>query len=320
MANLDDVVQVLRDAGVTVHETDGWITRGYDGQDLDEIDGVLWHHTATNRSQYQNNPAPTVALCVNGRWDLAGPLCNMVFGRDGSITMIATGVANHAGRGRAAGMPDDVGNHRLIGIEMESSGIEPWDWTPEQLHWAPIVGAALEAHYLQSRPAELRLQLGHMEYSTEGKIDPAGWPGGMDGLRESINSILEGGAPVASLPVPAAPGPVPSDAPSAYEPDPHWVVESGETLTDVATFYGDTVDAIAAWNGIQNADDIHVGEWIWPRVGYGTWMVEPNDTLSKIADWCKANWNVPVTVQSLAFANGLNDPNAIKVGQRLKVA
>jgi hypothetical protein len=36
----------------------------------------------------------------------------------------------------------------------------------------------------------MRLQLGHMEYSSQGKIDPAGWPGGMDGLRMAINNEL----------------------------------------------------------------------------------------------------------------------------------
>lgn len=193
MANLDDVVAVLRRAGVVVHETANWITSGYAGQDLAAIRGVLWHHTATNRAQYAGNPAPTVALCKGGRSDLPGPLCNMVFDRNGEIWMIATGVANHAGAGSAPGIPTDMGNHYLIGIEMESSGIKPWDWTPAQLKMAPIVGAALEAHYLQGLPPEERLQLGHMEYSSQGKIDPAGWPGGMDGLRASINAVLAGG-------------------------------------------------------------------------------------------------------------------------------
>lgn len=190
MANLDDVVAVLRAAGVTVHETANWITTGYAGQDLAGIRGILWHHTATNRAQFYGNPAPTLNLVKNGRSDLAGPLCNMLFDRNGEIWMIATGVANHAGKGIAPGIQRDTGNHWLIGIEAESSGIAPWDWTPAQIRMAPIVGAALEVHYLKNLPADERLQLGHMEYSSEGKIDPAGWPGGMDGLRASINAVL----------------------------------------------------------------------------------------------------------------------------------
>lgn len=193
--NLDDVVGVLRAAGVVVHETPNWITTGYAGQDLQAIRGVLWHHTATNRNAFGLSAYPTLNLVKNGRSDLAPPLCNMLFDRNGEIWMVATGVANHAGKGSAPGIPTNMGNHYLIGIEMESSGIAPWDWTPAQLKMAPIVGAALERHYMKNLKPEERLQLGHLEYSSEGKIDPAGWPGGMDGLRKSINAVLAGGNP-----------------------------------------------------------------------------------------------------------------------------
>jgi hypothetical protein len=197
---LSNLATVLRAAGLTVVETPGWATRGYAGRDLAEVRGVLWHHTATNRGQFAGSDAPTLGLCVNGRSDLPGPLCNIVFGRNGTVYLVAAGVANHAGRGSAAGIPDDTGNHYLIGIEMESSGIIPWDWTLDQIRVAPHLGAALERAYLGHLPEELRLQLAHYEYSSEGKIDPAGWPGGMDGLRASINKVLSGAITTQSTP------------------------------------------------------------------------------------------------------------------------
>lgn len=184
---LSNLADVLRSYGLTVVETAGWATRGYLSQDLKAVAGVLWHHTATNRNAFTNADAPTLAMCINGRSDLAGPLCNIVFGRDGTVYLVAAGVANHAGAGSAEGIPTNEGNHYLVGIEMESSGIAPWDWTADQLRVAPYLGAALEKAYGAS------LQLGHLEYSSQGKIDPAGWPGGMDGLRESINAVLSGG-------------------------------------------------------------------------------------------------------------------------------
>jgi hypothetical protein len=187
---LANLAHVLRAAGITVVETAGWATRGYDGQDLTETAGVLWHHTATPRERYAMDSAPTLGLCIGGRPDLAGPLCNIVLGRNGVAYLVAAGVANHAGAGSAPGIPDDLGNHYLIGIEMESSGVAPWDWTAAQLAAAPRLGAALERHYLNHLPPEMRLQLGHLEYSSQGKIDPAGWPGGMDGLRVAINTEL----------------------------------------------------------------------------------------------------------------------------------
>ena len=193
--NLDTMADVLRANGLKVVEVAGWKTRGYASQDLKAALGVLWHHTATNRLQFATNNIPTLGMLVNGRSDLPGPLCNLGFGRDGTVYVVATGVANHAGAGVLPGVPKDMGNHYLIGIEMESSGVKPWDWTPEQLYWAPRLGAALEKGFLLGLPAEKRIQAAHYEYSSQGKIDPAGWPGGMDGLRASINAVLAGSAP-----------------------------------------------------------------------------------------------------------------------------
>jgi len=208
MANLDTLPAFLRKKGLRVVETPGWITRGYAGQDLTAIRGVLWHHTATASARFSAAGAPTLSMCINGRSDLAGPLCNIVFGRDGTVYMVATGVANHAGAGSAPGIPTDMGNHYLIGIEMESSGVAPWDWTLAQLQTAPRLGAAIEQWGMQNLPESQRLQMGHMEYSSQGKIDPAGWPGGMDGLRASINKVLAGQAAAPAKPAaPAAPTP-----------------------------------------------------------------------------------------------------------------
>ncbi|WPM94273.1 endolysin [Arthrobacter phage Marchesin] len=135
-------------------------------------------------------------MCVNGRSDLPGPLCNAVFGRNGTVYLVAAGVANHAGVGELPGIPRNMGNHYLFGIEMESSGVAPWDWTEDQIRVAPYFGAALELELLGHLPPESRIQAGHLEYSSEGKIDPAGWPGGMDGLRSSINALLGGGGTI----------------------------------------------------------------------------------------------------------------------------
>lgn len=183
---LSNLANELRAHGLTVVEVAGWQSRGFLGQDLREVRGILWHHTATNRQRFSGADAPTLQMCIDGRPDVAGPLCNIVFGRNGTVYMVAAGVANHAGAGVAYGIPRDYGNHYLIGIEMESSGIAPWDWTADQLRVAPYLGAALE------RITGASLQIGHMEYSSQGKIDPAGWPGGMDGLRNQINAVLNG--------------------------------------------------------------------------------------------------------------------------------
>ena len=189
---LTDLANVCRSSGLTVIEVAGWQSRGYAGQSLAAVNGVLFHHTATASCRNYTSGAPTLGMLRDGRSDLPGPLCNLALGRGGEVYVVAAGVANHAGQGSAPGFPTDMGNHYLIGIEMESSGVAPWDWTPAQLDAAPRLGAALERAYLQWLAPDMRLQLAHYEYSSAGKIDPAGWPGGMDGLRASINAILAG--------------------------------------------------------------------------------------------------------------------------------
>jgi hypothetical protein len=47
-----NLTNVLRGAALTVVETPGWANRDYAGQDLRQVRGVLWHHTATNRTRY----------------------------------------------------------------------------------------------------------------------------------------------------------------------------------------------------------------------------------------------------------------------------
>ena len=135
---------------LNVIEIGGWKTRGYAaeyGWQLDAVNGVLWHHTATASARYQTTGAPTLNMCINGRSDLPGPLAHIVFGRNAEVYVIAAGWANHAGIGDFPGVPTNRGNEFLIGIEMESSGVAPADWTQAQLEYMPVLGAALERGY-----------------------------------------------------------------------------------------------------------------------------------------------------------------------------
>ena len=199
---LIDLADVCRSSGLSVVEVPGWSGRGYAGQSLRAVNGVLWHHTATGSARNYTAGCPTLGMLRDGRSDLPGPLCNLALGRAGEVYVVAAGVANHAGVGSAPGFPADMGNHYLIGIEMESSGVAPWDWTPAQLDAMPRLGAALERAYLQWLAPDLRLQLAHYEYSSAGKIDPAGLPGGMDWLRGAINAALSGLSPQGAIGAP----------------------------------------------------------------------------------------------------------------------
>lgn len=104
----------LEKAGLTVIEVDGWRERGSTAFDPR---GSVNHHTAGPRS----GTAPSLGICINGRADLPGPLCNTYGARTETLEvhLIAAGRANHAGRGGWKGL---VGNSSVYGHEEEHSG------------------------------------------------------------------------------------------------------------------------------------------------------------------------------------------------------
>ena len=165
------LADVLRAEGLTVFESRGWQTRGIEfGR---EIDGVIGHHTASNR---KSGNFPSYSIVITGRPDLKGPLCQLLLGRDGSYFVIASGVANHAGSGAWPGIT--AGNHSTIGIEAENDGIgEPWS---QKMLDAYVRGVAALLRHLNLGVERFA---SHYEWALPPgrKIDPAGpWIGGGD--------------------------------------------------------------------------------------------------------------------------------------------
>jgi LysM repeat protein len=315
---LSNLATVLRAAGLTVVEVDGWATRGYLGRDLADARGVLWHHTVASRNSFATYDAPSLNICTFGRNDLPGPLCQIVLGRSGTVYLTAAGLSNHAGRGNAHGVPTDMGNYYLIGIEMESSGVAPFDWTDDQLRVAPFLGAALEEAYLSDQAPEDRIQISHQEYSSEGKIDPAGWPGGMDGLRNSINAVLADNT-IAPAPVQPRPEPVLASRPDGYA---ECIVDPGDTLWGIARQFNVSFPALLAVNPqLTNKDALEVGMVLnLPTPAVTTppvtqCIVDPGDSLGSIA----AQYGI--TVERLLAVNPSlrANPNLIHPGQVLNL-
>lgn len=108
---------VLKAAGVKVALVPGWETRG---REMSAVEGVICHHTAGSAT----GNAPSLGVVTNGRDDLAGPLSQLVLGRDGTFYVVASGRANHAGVGVWRGVTD--GNGRMLGIEAEATGRDAW--------------------------------------------------------------------------------------------------------------------------------------------------------------------------------------------------
>ena len=96
----------------------------------------------------------------------------------------------------------------------------------------------------------------------------------------------------------------------------YYIVRSGDTLSHLARYYGTTVSAIQAANGLTSTR-IYVGQRLYiPSAGYASscstyHYVQPGDTLSGIAAW------FGISTYALAAANGISNANYIYRGQRI---
>lgn len=155
------LADALRAAGLDVHEVNGWQARG--GPSFNPL-GVLVHHTGGPRGTAR----PSLRVVVNGRQGLPGPLCQVLIGRDAACHIIASGRANHAGQGGPLpGVPRNLGNEHLVGIEGENDGKgEPWD--PGQLQAMVAASAAILRHL--DKPAANCWA--HKEWAPGRKVDP----------------------------------------------------------------------------------------------------------------------------------------------------
>lgn len=123
----------------------------------------------------------------------------------------------------------------------------------------------------------------------------------------------------AAAPTPT-PAPVIQPGKGVLVPDPHWLVEKGETMSQIAQWAKVPVAELAKFNGIKDANKIEIGERIWaPSAGFTTWMVKKGDTLSGVANWYTGRGR-KTDVAALQYANGINNANTdVKIGMRLLV-
>lgn len=101
-------------------------------------------------------------------------------------------------------------------------------------------------------------------------------------------------------------------------PTNSYVVNSGDTLSGIASRYGMSTSALASLNGISNANLIYPGQVLKVSGSSNgsstTYMVKSGDSLSGIAS------RYGTTVSALASLNGISNPNWIYPGQVLKIS
>lgn len=183
------LADAARWAGLRVVLVPGHERRGHGG--LRAVEVVTGHHTAT--SDAAAGDYPSLNVVTNGRAGLAGPLCNLGLGRDGTVYVVAAGCAWHAGASRFAGFTDL--NDESIGIEAEDNG--DGRWTAVQLDAYPRLVAGL-LHYMR-RGVDRYCSHRTCAVPAGRKPDPAGIAD--DWMRAQAARVLAGPAPSPSTPV-----------------------------------------------------------------------------------------------------------------------
>lgn len=234
-----DLPERLRRWGLTVVEVPGWQTRG--AATLRPT-VLLRHHTAGPPT----GEAPSLPTVVHGRPDLTGPLSQFFLARSGTVHLVASGKANHAGRGRWA---DADTNLEALGTECENDGHQPF--TPAQL----AAWDLLDACVLTTIGQPASHLCAHREWALPAgrKVDPHDMA--MDVVRDQVARLMRLG-PNASAAV-VAPRPI------TWTPleDHMRVAPVTVRLDDHGAGWADVPDAVAAhaWSEVNGADPVGRG-------------------------------------------------------------
>lgn len=132
---------------------------------------------------------------------------------------------------------------------------------------------------------------------------------------DKANEIIRQGQPVQPQPEPTpAPKPEPSGQTTV-----NYVVQAGDTLSEIAAKFGTSVELIADINHIKNVNLIYAGQkLIVPIVSDKSikpvyYTVKPNDNLTKIANM------YGTTVDELCRLNDIKNRNLIYPNQKIRV-
>lgn len=155
---------VLRAAGLTVHEYQGWKTRG--SESFGPVRGITCHGTA---GSVRSTDAGELRTLVTGSTSAKPPIAQLYLSRSGEVWVVASGTCNHNKTGWG-GPNEGYGNDSLLGIEAQHHPAEPW--TDVQYRAYVRLVAALVAHRADGYDVTVGRVAGHGEHQPGAKTDP----------------------------------------------------------------------------------------------------------------------------------------------------
>ncbi len=258
MGDVAKLVEALRASGVTVHEWAGWQGRGNEKTPEIQVKGAVLHHTATAYG------SAFPGLVSSTRPDLyGGLLANFAGNSDGSLTVLGSGLAWHAGGGFGPNQGPlapyaSRRNYYTVGLEIVYPGNSPM--TDAQYKTAVKFTKVVADTFAGGDVEYVR---GHYEVNGrgyEGKWDPGYAPGqniDMNALRSQARSVvtnpIEEVEPMfAVIPLPATPKDV------VYEqviglPDVGGATQIGERYVHLHNANSEALISVAHWQ-LNNGD------------------------------------------------------------------
>lgn len=159
---------------------------------------------------------------------------------------------------------------------------------------------------------ELRQAYGDLRLFRHSDWTSTACPGSWDLAR--LDSLARAGAsPAPQIQPVIAPATVVPPVQNPENEPVQWLVEPGETLSQVAAYYhGPSVAEIAAANGIADPNSIQTGQ-VLTIPGSLQWVVDPGDTISSIAGYYR------LSADHVQRLNNIADANLIYPGQVLTI-
>lgn len=178
MARLLWLADALRAAGLTVHEYQGWRTRGLES--FGPVRGIVCHGTAGSLTSTDEGELRVIAITGSGT--ASAPIAQLYLSRSGAWWVCASGTCTGVKTGTAgplAGYSDDA----VVQIEAQHASTEPW--TRVQYDSYVLGVAALVAH----GGWPVSNVVGHYEHQPREKTDP--WFD-MNRFRSDVAAVMAG--------------------------------------------------------------------------------------------------------------------------------